>query len=113
MAFRLNKAIMNNYSVVTDQLIGNVVLDVLQKPTVPSGPVNKFQPTALYEENIFNDDRCVMWIDRNFVILKGYSEKTKRSFKGNLMQSFCRRYIMRRSIRHGKQESTAKRVRYC
>ena len=22
-----------------------------------------------------------MWIDRNFVILKGYSEKTKRSFK--------------------------------
>ena len=41
MAFRLNKAIMNNYSVVTDQLIGNVVLDVLQKPTVPSGPVNK------------------------------------------------------------------------
>ncbi|MFR9100802.1 MAG: hypothetical protein ACLVI9_14735, partial [Anaerostipes hadrus] len=30
MAFRLNKAIMNNYSVVTDQLIGNVVLDVLR-----------------------------------------------------------------------------------
>ena len=50
MAFRLNKAIMNNYSVVTDQLIGNVVLDVLQKPTVPSGPVNKFQPTALMKK---------------------------------------------------------------
>ena len=103
---------MNNYSVVTDQLIGNVVLDVLQKPTVPSGPVNKFQPTALMKKTFFYDDRCVMWIDRNLVILKGYSEKTKRSFK-ELMQSFCRRYIMRRSIRHGKQESTAKRVRYC
>ena len=53
MAFRLNKAIMNNYSVVTDQLIGNVVLDVLQKPTVPSGPVNKFQPTALMKKTFF------------------------------------------------------------
>ena len=81
MAFRLNKAIMNNYSVVTDQLIGNVVLDVLQKPTVPSGPVNKFQPTALMKKTFFYDDCCVMWIDRNLVILKGYSEKTKRSFK--------------------------------
>ena len=77
----MNKAIMNNYSVVTDQLIGNVVLDVLQKPTVPSGPVNKFQPTALMKKTFFYDDRCVMWIDRNLVILKGYSEKTKRSFK--------------------------------
>lgn len=38
MAFSLNKAIMNNYSVVTNQLIGTVVLDVLQNPTVPSGP---------------------------------------------------------------------------
>ncbi len=81
MAFRLNKAIMNNYSVVTDQLIGNVVLDVLQKPTVPSGPVNKFTTNSTYEENIAYDDRCVMSINSNLVILKGYSEKTKRSFK--------------------------------
>lgn len=50
MAFRLNKAIMNNYSVVTDQLIGTVVLDVLQKPTVPSGPVNEFRPAALMKK---------------------------------------------------------------
>lgn len=50
MAFRLNKAIMNNYSVVTDELMGNVVLDVLQNPTVPSGPVNQFQPTALMKK---------------------------------------------------------------
>ena len=44
MAFRLNKAIMNNYSVVTDQLMGNIVLDVLQNPTIPSEPVNEFKP---------------------------------------------------------------------
>lgn len=50
LAFRLNKAIMNNYSVVSDELMGNVVLDVLQNPTVPSGPVNKFQPTALMKK---------------------------------------------------------------
>ena len=50
MAFSLNKAIMNNYSVVTNQLIGTVVLDVLQNPTVPSGPVNEFQPAALMKK---------------------------------------------------------------
>lgn len=50
MSFKLNKAIMNNYSVVTDQLMGNVVLDVLQNPAVPSGPVNKFQPFALMKK---------------------------------------------------------------
>lgn len=47
MAFSLNKAIMNNYSVVTNQLIGTVVLDVLQNPTVP---VNEFQPAALMKK---------------------------------------------------------------
>lgn len=50
MAFSLNKVIMNNYSVVTNQLIGTVVLDVLQNPTVPSGPVNEFQPAALMKK---------------------------------------------------------------
>ena len=50
MAFSLNKAIMNNYSVVTNRLIGTVVLDVLQNPTVPSGPVNEFQPAALMKK---------------------------------------------------------------
>ena len=29
------------------------MLDVLQKPTVPSGPVNKFQPTALMKKTFF------------------------------------------------------------
>ena len=81
MAFRLNKAIMNNYSVVTDQLIGNVVLDVLQKPTVPSGPVNKFQPTALMKKTFLMTIVALCGLIANFVILKGYSEKTKRSFK--------------------------------
>lgn len=47
MAFRLNKSIMNNYSVVSDSLMGSVVLDVLQQPTVPSSPANEFQPFAL------------------------------------------------------------------
>lgn len=50
MSFKLNKAIMNNYSVVSDQLMGNVVLDVLQNPSVPSGPVNQFQPFALMKK---------------------------------------------------------------
>ena len=50
MAFRLNKAIMNNYSVVTDDLMGNVVLDVLQDPTVPDEPVNGFEPASLMKK---------------------------------------------------------------
>ena len=50
MAFRLNKAIMNNYSVVTDQLMGNIVLDVLQNPTIPSEPVNEFKPASLMKK---------------------------------------------------------------
>ena len=109
MAFRLNKAIMNNYSVVTDQLIGNVVLDVLQKPTVPSGPVNKFQPTALMKKTFFTTIVALCGLIAILLILEGDSETNQKKFQGNLMQSFCRRYIMRRSIRHGKQESTAKK----
>lgn len=50
MAFRLNEAIMDNYSVVTDELMGNIVLDVLQNPTIPSDPVNEFQPVSLMKK---------------------------------------------------------------
>lgn len=46
MAFKLNKALMDNYSEVTDQMIGSVVLEVLQKPTVPSEAAQAFRPNA-------------------------------------------------------------------
>lgn len=47
LSFRLTKAIMNNYDIVSDLLIGNVTLDVLQEPQVPSEPINKFMPFAI------------------------------------------------------------------
>ena len=40
MAFRLYESVMRNYSQVSDYLIGDVVLEVLEEPTVPTGPSN-------------------------------------------------------------------------
>ena len=40
MAYRYIQSIMNNYSVVSDFVIKNVVLDVIQSPTIPLMPSN-------------------------------------------------------------------------
>lgn len=40
MAYRYIQSIMNNYNTVTDYVIKNVVLDVIQKPTIPLMPSN-------------------------------------------------------------------------
>lgn len=40
MAYRYIQSIMNNYSVVSDFVIKNVVLDVIQRPTIPLMPSN-------------------------------------------------------------------------
>ncbi|MBR4863370.1 MAG: polysaccharide biosynthesis tyrosine autokinase [Oscillospiraceae bacterium] len=39
-AFLVAEAILNNYEAVTAQVVGEVVLEVLQKPTVPMAPMN-------------------------------------------------------------------------
>ena len=39
-AFLVAEAILNNYEAVTAQVVGEVVLEVLQKPTVPTAPAN-------------------------------------------------------------------------
>lgn len=90
MAFRLNKAIMNNYSVVTDQLMGNVVLDVLQNPTVPSGPVNKFQPTALMKKTFIMTTAVLCGLIAIFSFLRDTVRKPKEVSKkldGKLLQT--------------------------
>ena len=90
MAFRLNKAIMNNYSVVTDQLMGNVVLDVLQNPTVPSGPVNKFQPTALMKKTFIMTTAVLCGVIAIFSFLRDTVRKPKEVSKkldGKLLQT--------------------------
>ena len=40
MAYRYIQSIMSNYSTITDYVIKNVVLDVIQKPTIPLMPSN-------------------------------------------------------------------------
>lgn len=40
MAYRYIQSIMKNYSVVSDFVIKNVVLDVIQRPTIPLAPSN-------------------------------------------------------------------------
>lgn len=39
-SYKIMKAIMNNYGVVSDYVLNNVVLEVLKQPSVPSGPSN-------------------------------------------------------------------------
>lgn len=90
MAFKLNKAIMNNYSVVTDRLIGNVVLDVLQKPTVPSGPVNKFQPASLMKKTFLMTIALLCGVIAIISFLKDTVRKPKEVSKkldGTLLQT--------------------------
>ena len=50
LSFRLTKALMDNYDIVSDLLIGNVVLDVLQEPEVPSEPINRFMPFDIMQK---------------------------------------------------------------
>ena len=40
MAYRYIKSIMDNYSSISDYIIKNVVLEILEKPTIPSVPSN-------------------------------------------------------------------------
>ena len=39
-AFLVTRAVLNNYEAVTEQVMGNVVLEVLQAPSVPMSPSN-------------------------------------------------------------------------
>lgn len=39
-AFLVTQAVLNNHQTITQQVIGNIVLEVLQKPTVPVSPAN-------------------------------------------------------------------------
>lgn len=108
MAFRLNKAIMNNYSVVTDQLMGNVVLDVLQKPTVPSGPVNQFQPTALMKKTFVMTAAVLCGLIAILSFLKDTVRKPKEVSKkldGKLLQTLYheKRYKTWRARIHRKR----------
>lgn len=41
-AFRIITSIMNNYESMTDKVLNNVVLDVLQYPEIPTKPINDF-----------------------------------------------------------------------
>ncbi len=112
MAFSLNKAIMNNYSVVTNQLIGTVVLDVLQNPTVPSGPVNEFQPAALMKKTFVMTIVALCGLIAIISFLKDTVRNPKKFLK-NWTERCFRHFIMRDFTSHGKHESTGKRVVYC
>lgn len=110
MAFRLNKAIMNNYSVVTDQLMGNIVLDVLQKPSVPSAPVNKFQPTALMKKTFFTTILFLCGLIAIVSFLKDTVRKPKevaRKLDGKLLETLYheKKYKTWKSRIHHKKTS--------
>lgn len=50
LAFNLIKAIMKNYGVVSDTLMGDVILDVLEEPQVPTAPINPFNPFKIVQK---------------------------------------------------------------
>ncbi|MDO4168386.1 MAG: polysaccharide biosynthesis tyrosine autokinase [Lachnospiraceae bacterium] len=90
MAFRLNKAIMDNYSIVTNKLMGNVVLDVLQSPSVPSEPANKFQPASLMKKTFLYTVIALCGLIAIFSFLKDTVRKPKEVSKkldGKLLET--------------------------
>ena len=50
MAYRYIRSIMENYSTITDYIIRNVVLEVLQEPTIPLDPIN---PKGTWKTTVF------------------------------------------------------------
>lgn len=46
-AFLVIQALIDHHEVITYDVMGDVIVEVLQHPTVPSGPANTFSPTSL------------------------------------------------------------------
>ena len=46
-SYRIMKSIMNNYNSVSDYIISNVILEVLQQPTIPMAPSNPLNTSGL------------------------------------------------------------------
>lgn len=44
MAFAILRSIMNNYTILSDYLVGNAIIEVLVPPIIPENPDQEFQP---------------------------------------------------------------------
>ena len=49
-AFKIMKSVLNNYSTITDYVLNNVVLDVLDAPQVPMAPSNPVSAQAMMKK---------------------------------------------------------------
>ena len=49
-AFKIMKSVLNNYSEITDHVLSNVVLDVLDAPQVPLAPSNPISASAMMKK---------------------------------------------------------------
>lgn len=112
MAFRLNKAIMNNYSVVTDQLMGNIVLDVLQNPTIPSEPVNEFKPASLMKKTFLVTAAGLCALIAVISFMKDTVRKPKEVAK-KLDAKLLETIYHEKGIKHGKRGFIVKNLRFC
>lgn len=44
MAFKILRSVMNNYTILSDYLVGNAIIEVLVPPVIPESADNPFQP---------------------------------------------------------------------
>ena len=49
-SFKIMKSILNNYSEITDYVMSNVVLDVLEAPEVPKTPSNPISAKSMMKK---------------------------------------------------------------
>lgn len=51
-AFLVTRAILNNYDIVTEKVMGNIVLEILQQPSVPTAPSNARDFTRVMKQTM-------------------------------------------------------------
>lgn len=62
-AFRIMKSVLNNYSEITDYVLPNVVLDVLEPPQVPTSPSNPISARWMMRKH------ALIWMAAMIVLL--------------------------------------------